>query len=310
MRVEVAPKSTGIVSKLQSEPAGGRGTMARPWSRILLLGLCTLLAGAACSLLPASGVLAPCRFLGAPVCALADDNSSWDEAAGLDISVGDSLDPGARIFDSPDYQQQLVVPSAGGQAFLLGLKTQAVQVIARSAVKWTDDKPQPDASAGTSGGNFLSDAGIITFTVGDRNWKIAPKPPLVGAVTLDALKTNDPEYAFAAARIQPDPGPIAALKKVSDDTHIVVFFGSWCSNCKHWLPHLLRTLEVVGNPRITTEFYGMSEDQLEPKDPIRQYGVSSTPTIIVLRGGRELGRIVEKPDTSVEGDLARILGVS
>jgi thiol-disulfide isomerase/thioredoxin len=249
------------------------------------------------------------RAAGATGTKAATAATGWDEAAGLQVMKGDSLDPGARIFDSPDYQQQMVVPGTGGQAYVLALKTQAVRALPVKSLSWTsDDKPAPDLSAAADAGQFLSDAGTISFTIDGTDWKIQPEPPLIGAVTPQELRADKPDYVHAAARYNPDPAAVKALKGVTTDTRIVVFFGTWCTYCKHWLPHFLKTLEVVGNPHITAEFFGVSEDQLEPKDALRQYGASSTPTFVVLQGGKEIGRIVENPEVSVEADLAHILG--
>jgi hypothetical protein len=241
--------------------------------------------------------------------AAAKAGTGWDEAAGLQVMKGDSLDPDARVFDSPDYQQQMLIPGGGGLAYVLALKTQTVRALSVKAVSWTsDDKPSPDLAAVADAGRFVSDGGTISFSTDAAEWRIQPEPPLLGAVTLQELRAAKPDYVHSATRYKPDPAAIAALKGVATDTRIVVFFGTWCTYCKHWLPHFLKTFEAAANPHLTAEFFGVSEDQLEPKDALRQYAVSSTPTFVVLQGTKEIGRIVENPEVSIEADLAHILG--
>jgi thiol-disulfide isomerase/thioredoxin len=238
-----------------------------------------------------------------------DGAVGWDESAGLEIAKGDSVDSGARIFDSPDYKQQLVIPSAFAATYLLELKTKTLRVISPGAIAWTDDdKPFPDVSAATDAGSFTADAGVVEFQADSIDWQIRPEPPLVGHVSLEELKEQKPEYVYAAVRYHPDPAAVALLKGVDTETHIAVFFGTWCTYCKHWLPRFLRTLDEVDNPKITADFYGMSEDQKEPADAIARYRISLTPTFVVLRGEKELGRIEENPKDSIESDLAAILG--
>jgi thioredoxin 1 len=233
----------------------------------------------------------------------------WDEAAGLQVMSEEALDPAARIFDSPDYKQQLLVPGEGGDAYLFDLKAKTYSVIPAASLSWTpDDLPvPPDPATAAPGGGYGTDGGVVSFKAGGKAWMIQPEPPLVGKVSLQQLREDKPDYVHAAARYHPDPAAIKVLQGVANDTQIVVFFGTWCTYCKHWLPRLLKTLETVNNPKITPEFVGLSEDQKEPADAIRQYGVTQTPTFIVLQGGKELGRIEENPKATVEGDLASIL---
>ena len=248
--------------------------------------------------------------LGAPasvpasIAALAD---GWEEALGLEAVVGDSVDALARIFDSPDYQRQLLLPGGGDWAFLLGLKDQVVKVLPRAAVAWSaEELAVPDLTRGKDGGKLAKLAGEVTFEAGGGSWTVRPAPPLVGPITLEALRKAKPDYVRLADKYTPDPGAVKSIAS-AQDTRIVVFFGSWCLLCKKAVPHLLKTIEAAKNPGLALEFYGVTEDHKEPKDPIAKYSISTTPVFIIIRGGKEIGRITEKPDVSVEKDLALIL---
>jgi thioredoxin 1 len=231
----------------------------------------------------------------------------WDETLGLEAAIGDSVDALARIFDSPDYQRQLLVPGSGDQAYLLGLKDQVVKVLPRAAVAWTaEEQAVPDAARGKDGGRLAKLAGEVTFDAGGEIWTVRPAPPLVGPITLEALRKAKPDYVRLADKYTPDPGAVKSIA-LARDTRIVVFFGSWCLLCKKEVPRLLKTLDAPKNPGLALEFFGVTEDHQEPKDPIAMYSISTTPTFIIIRGGKEIGRITEQPDVSVEKDLALIL---
>ncbi len=232
----------------------------------------------------------------------------WEESAGLRVQVDDTVDAGARIYDSPDYQKTLVVPEAGDQAWVFFLKAQSVQTLPKSAIQWNEQKlPVVDLSSGQDAGGFVKQDGAMLFVGGEGTVKLEPEPPLIGRIPTADLSAKKPDYAFAAKQYTPDAKAIETLKAVKGDTRIVAFFGSWCSHCKHWVPGLLKTLEASGNAKLTPEFYGISEDMAEPGAELKQYGVTKTPTFIVIQGGKELGRIEEEPTTTVEGDLARLL---
>lgn len=235
--------------------------------------------------------------------------AGWEESAGLRCVVTDTLDVGACLFDSPDYQQTLVIPSRGTDAYVLSLRAQTVRSLPKSSLKWDPaGNPFPDVTVGVDQGGFLKQDGSMVFVTDHQTIQVQPEPPLVGVLTLETLKSAKPDYVYAAARYTPDPAAIAVFQKVDQPTRIVVFFGSWCSHCKHWMPKLIQSYDQAKNPNLTLEIYGVDEEQSEPADALKSFGVSETPTFIVMRGGKELGRIEEAPEgSSLESDLARFL---
>jgi thiol-disulfide isomerase/thioredoxin len=139
------------------------------------------------------------------------------------------------------------------------------------------------------------------------SYQVQPEPPLVGDISYEKLCSAKPDYVFASKSYAPDPKSIAALRKVATDTQIELYFGSWCSHCKHWVPRLMKVFDETGNPHLRVNVHAMSEDQSEPAESIRKHDVSKTPTFVVVQNGAELGRIEEEPLVSIEADLVRIL---
>ena len=88
---------------------------------------------------------------------------------------------------------------------------------------------------------------------------------------------------------------------------IDVFFGTWCSYCKHFLPGFMKTIEAAANKSITVRYIGVSEDMSEPEAALTAAAVTRTPTFVISSGGQEIGRIVEKPKETIEEDLALLL---
>jgi thiol-disulfide isomerase/thioredoxin len=247
-------------------------------------------------------------FLCAGLARAHGDSEGWEQTAGVQLMVGDSLDAGGSVFDAPDYQHTLVIPTMGERAYLLALKTQTVSMIPLTAIEWdAEQRPIPDVDAAEELGLLVSEDGVMLFDGETRSYRVQPEPPLIGDISYEKLRAAKPDYVFAAKSYTPDPKAIAALSKVATDTRIELFFGSWCSHCQHWVPKLMRVVEEAKNPRITVNVHAMSEDQSQPEDSIRAYGVSKTPTFVVVQGGDELGRIEEEPLLSVEADLVKIL---
>ena len=110
----------------------------------------------------------------------------------------------------------------------------------------------------------------------------------------------DPSY-------QPKPDAVAILKQVTQPTEIVVFYGSWCTDSQREIPRFLKILEMVDNPNLTVTEYEVNRQKKDVLGKFEMFGIEFVPTFIVIRNGRELGRIVEEPYKTLAEDLATIM---
>ncbi len=87
----------------------------------------------------------------------------------------------------------------------------------------------------------------------------------------------------------------------------VIFGASWCPDVREGLPQIIKLFALlpVGEDRI--ELYGVDRDKLDPGNVALTYSLKKVPTLIVLEGGKEIGRIVEFPLLSWYEDLLDIL---
>ncbi len=250
---------------------------------------------------------------------------AWAENVSLEMQVAPvapadadpqsrpAIDPtGGEIFDSADYQSMLLLPAALEIAYVLDLQTGRAVAYPKDAVLAADGGLcKPTAPPLRDAGLFVTDKdGRIHFTDANQRILIQPAPPLVGPVSRADLESRHPVYARRAHLYKPDVAVVRELSAVRGPIEIVACFGTWCTTCKEVLPALLATLDAAHNPQIHLTLVGLDENMSEPKDVIERYAVVATPTIIVLTDGIEQGRIEEKPQDSVESDLAAILAVS
>jgi hypothetical protein len=71
---------------------------------------------------------------------------------------------------------------------------------------------------------------------------------------------------------------------------------------------LIKALRAAGNAKIQIKLIGIDNQFHEPVSTVQPLRITNVPTVIVERGGREIGRIVETPAAStMEEDLAAIL---
>jgi hypothetical protein len=112
------------------------------------------------------------------------------------------------------------------------------------------------------------------------------------------------------ARYQPTEASLQGLKELLPSLSIEAYFGTWCGDSKRQVPRLLRLLDLAGFDEKRLTLVGLSDRPMEfkqaPGNPERRRRIHRTPTIVVVRDGVEIGRIVETPTTTLEGDLLDI----
>ncbi|WP_166838506.1 hypothetical protein [Rheinheimera pleomorphica] len=89
-------------------------------------------------------------------------------------------------------------------------------------------------------------------------------------------------------------------------TSLVVLFGSWCHDSEREVPRLLKLIDQSGVELESLQLQGVDRRKQHPENLHNQFALRYTPTIIVLRDGNELGRIIEKPQRSLAADLAAL----
>lgn len=238
---------------------------------------------------------------------------AWSENAelSLELTPFDAASPPrtGEVLDSADYQRLLLLPADWDWAYVLDLAGGAVSAYARSAVLKDGGSPGvPDPRLATSAGVFVADGdGRMVFADDRCEVVVGPMPPLIGEVSRSEMDRRQPAYARRAAAYQPDSAVVAAFAGITEPLEIVAFFGTWCSTCKHDLPGLMATLDRAGNERIRIVYVGVDENVTAPEDWVARCGVHTTPTVVMVANGREVGRVEEEPRTTLEADLAALL---
>ena len=105
----------------------------------------------------------------------------------------------------------------------------------------------------------------------------------------------------------PKASTIESLKQMSSDYRFIVFMGTWCEDTRNILPKFYK---VIHNARIdynAVELYGVNRQKEALNIEHKLYNIHFVPTIIVMHQFREVGRIVESVNSSLEEDLLAII---
>lgn len=134
------------------------------------------------------------------------------------------------------------------------------------------------------------------------------QPPIpVGPVKIEEVYRYNEEYKPRAEAYTPIASGVEFLKHYPKKVRIEVFYGSWCGDSRNHVPVFLKIIAAANNPNIDVALWAVDRAKKEPAEPIRLRSILKVPTFIVFDGERELGRIVETPNASLEEDLFRIL---
>lgn len=135
-----------------------------------------------------------------------------------------------------------------------------------------------------------------------------PEAMVLGSV--DRTFMAKPEYrAFAdtydTCTVSPDV--VELIRMAEGDAEFLVFFGSWCGDSKREVPKFLKIADMAGIPAARMHLIGIDRAKKSPDGAAAPWAIERVPTFIVLRNGKETGRIVEHPVGTLEGDLLNIL---
>jgi len=111
-----------------------------------------------------------------------------------------------------------------------------------------------------------------------------------------------------ADNYSPDAGAVAKLATKLKDYQLVVLLGTWCEDSQNLIPKLYKTLQASGYPVASVRMYGVNRAKEAKHDEHKTYNVHLVPTVIIYKDEKEIGRIVETVQQSIEKDLATIIG--
>ena len=103
------------------------------------------------------------------------------------------------------------------------------------------------------------------------------------------------------------PAPVQGLPA---DLAVQILFGTWCHDSEREVPRMLRLLEASGVKQENISLIALDIRKEEPKGRAKALAVKYTPTFIFFTGGRELGRIIERPIDDLTQDVTALLNAS
>lgn len=135
------------------------------------------------------------------------------------------------------------------------------------------------------------------------------KPMLLGVSGIEAYRDSnfskwfDEEYSIYKV----DLDDVECIREEVLNYDITIIMGTWCGDSRRETPRLIKILDTLNYPVDKVKFINVNRDKKDLSGEIDKLSVEFVPTFILFQKGKEIGRIVEVPEESLEIDLQKII---
>ncbi len=157
---------------------------------------------------------------------------------------------------------------------------------------------------------------LFCITLHGQNQEITlenGKSFLLGKITLKAFE-QEPYREWYQKSYQDygvDETLVHLFKEKLAQYHIQLFLGTWCGDSKREVPRFIKILKEADFPLENLEIIALDRRKgwykKSPGGEERGKNIKKVPTMLFLKDGIEVNRIVESPVESLEEDMALIL---
>jgi thiol-disulfide isomerase/thioredoxin len=106
---------------------------------------------------------------------------------------------------------------------------------------------------------------------------------------------------------KPNENALEPIQKLAKDYHFVVFLGTWCDDTHNLLPKFYKVVnEALIDPN-AIQLFAVNRRKEALNNEHVVFKIERVPTFIVFHQNREVGRITESVNASIEDDLLLIM---
>jgi thiol-disulfide isomerase/thioredoxin len=134
---------------------------------------------------------------------------------------------------------------------------------------------------------------------GQHQYEVLVESPgektLKGVISRDLVE-KDTSFRWYAENLKgytPNAKALDGLKKHKDSIRLLVFMGTWCEDSHFVIPKLFSLLDAAGFPMNRVSLVGVDRAKTTVGHLEAALDVKNVPTIMVMKNGKEMGRVVE-----------------
>lgn len=91
----------------------------------------------------------------------------------------------------------------------------------------------------------------------------------------------------------PNPAVVSTVAATKDSISFLVFLGTWCTDSHYVIPRFFKILETAGFDKNKVVLIALDRSKKDAANLAPLFGIGHVPTIIVVKNGTEIGRVVE-----------------
>jgi hypothetical protein len=116
-----------------------------------------------------------------------------------------------------------------------------------------------------------------------------------GIITRSLLETDTAMkwYAQNFNAYTPNAEGVQALKAQKDSIQLLVFMGTWCHDSHFIIPKFFNFTDAAGFSQDRITLIGVDRSKKTISHLTEALGIINVPTIMVMKNGKEVGRVVE-----------------
>jgi thiol-disulfide isomerase/thioredoxin len=100
-------------------------------------------------------------------------------------------------------------------------------------------------------------------------------------------------YTQGQKNFTPNADVVKQYSATKDSVNYLVFGGTWCEDTRQLLPRFMATADAAGIAANRIVLLGVDRNKKTLFNLSEAFNVTLVPTIIVLKNGKEVGRVVE-----------------
>ena len=90
-----------------------------------------------------------------------------------------------------------------------------------------------------------------------------------------------------------DSATLSAFERAKGKYQLVVFGGTWCEDTQFILPKFFKLQEQSGFPDEAITMFGVDRAKTSLGNIAKAFNITNVPTFIVMKDGKEIGRVIE-----------------
>lgn len=116
-----------------------------------------------------------------------------------------------------------------------------------------------------------------------------------GIISKEVL-LNDTSFRWYAENLKgykPNASALEGLQKNKDSIQLLTFMGTWCEDSHSVIPKFYSLLDAAGFSQDRVTLIGVDRKKKTLSHLTEAMNITNVPTIIVMKNGKEIGRVIE-----------------